>query len=150
MTRINANIDPADLCDQHLLAEYREIVRVPNHVLKHKIDVTKIPDTFRLGTGHVTFFYNKIGFLHYRFKFLKRNLNHRGIKNNIEDDSFIRVFEQHLEYFCNTNVDYANSTVVDRIIERIKSMKKVTMKGVAIDKEIYCQQLITKYGNNNI
>lgn len=147
MTRINANIDPADLCDQHLLAEYREIVRIPNHVLKHKINFTQIPDTFRLGTGHVKFFYNKIGFLHYRFNFLKHNLNHRGIKNNIEDDSFIKVFQQQPECYCNTNVNYGNSIVVDRIIERVLLMKKVTMKGIAIDKEKYCKELKTKYGN---
>lgn len=33
MTRINL-IAPAELCDQHLLAEHRELTRIPNAVAK--------------------------------------------------------------------------------------------------------------------
>lgn len=62
MTRINANIDPADLCDQHLIAEYREMVRIPNFVLTHPTKLNAIPDTYRLGTGHVNSFITKYVF----------------------------------------------------------------------------------------
>jgi len=34
MTRINIGILPHDLTDQHLLAEFRELPRIPNRVKK--------------------------------------------------------------------------------------------------------------------
>ena len=33
MTRINANIKIQTLCDAHLLAEHREITRIPEHLM---------------------------------------------------------------------------------------------------------------------
>lgn len=147
MTRINANIDPADLCDQHLIAEYREMVRIPNFVLKHPIKLNTIPDTYRLGTGHVKFFYNKIRFLHHRFVHIKMVMHSRNIKNNMEDDSFVKVSQLHPEYYRNANLNYANTIVIERIIERINNMSKVTMNGKALDKDLYCLALKTKYGN---
>ena len=35
MTRINL-VPPEELCDQHLLAEHRELTRIPNAVAKGK------------------------------------------------------------------------------------------------------------------
>lgn len=66
----------------------------------------------------------------------------------MEDDSFVKVSQLHPEYYTNTNLNYANSIVVERIIERINDMKKVTMHGKALDKDLYCLALKTKYGNN--
>ena len=62
MTRINSHINPKNLSDEHLLAEHREIKRVPKMLYKSikKGSVPKIPNKFCLGTGHVTFFYDKI------------------------------------------------------------------------------------------
>ena len=36
MTRVNVGIPPVELVDQHLLAEHREIKRIPNCVAKGK------------------------------------------------------------------------------------------------------------------
>ena len=60
MTRINC-IDPVDLLDQHLLAEYRELPRV--FKLARKLDPSEVVATYRLGTGHVKFFYDKTAWL---------------------------------------------------------------------------------------
>ena len=60
MTRINAGILPKDLTSKHLIAEHREIKRIPNCVGKGKYNMDNIPDKFKLGTGHVKFFYNKL------------------------------------------------------------------------------------------
>lgn len=69
MTRINCGIPPKQLVDKHLIAEHHEIVRIPNAVKKQgknlKMD---LPETFRLGTGHVRFFYNKLKYLHNRYR----------------------------------------------------------------------------------
>jgi len=164
MTRINANIDPADLCDQHLIAEYREMVRIPNFVLggsmtlsgvtyffldkQPKINWDLIPNRFKLGPGHVKFFYNKIRFLHHRFVLIKMTMHSRNIKNNIEDNSFKKVMEVRPELYHTVDLDYANSIVIDRIIERIQTMKKVTIHGQPVDKNEYCQRLKNKYGHS--
>ncbi|BBC78184.1 endonuclease V N-glycosylase UV repair enzyme [Escherichia phage EcS1] len=84
MTRINLT-PVSELTDQHLMAEYRELPRVFGAVRKHiaagkKVSDFKISDTFLLGTGHVTFFYNKLKFLHNRqFKLINECLK-RGFK----------------------------------------------------------------------
>ena len=80
MTRINAGIPPAELNDKHLMAEHREIKRIPNCINKGRFSMKGQPDTFTLGTGHVKFFYDKLLFLSKRYKELyleckKRNFN---------------------------------------------------------------------------
>lgn len=67
MTRINCGIDPSELTDKHLLAEHREIKRIPNCISKGKYNLNNIPHQFVLGTGHVKFFYNKLKFLLNRY-----------------------------------------------------------------------------------
>lgn len=54
MTRINVGIPPANLSNKHLLAEHREIKRLPNHLAKHG-PPSNVPAEFKLGTGHVKF-----------------------------------------------------------------------------------------------
>jgi hypothetical protein len=69
MTRINVGVEPSELSREHLLAEHREIKRIPNAVRKGKADLSKpIPSTFCLGKGHVRFFYNKLGYLLERYR----------------------------------------------------------------------------------
>ena len=90
MTRINANIDPKTLHRRHLVAELREITMVPaalKRALKTKTraDVlASIPKKFTLGTGHVRFFYDKQGFLRYRFDRLAFEMRHRGYNPDLE------------------------------------------------------------------
>ena len=67
MTRINVGIPPAELTNQHLLAEHREIKRIPNCIAKGKYNMDGIPKRFKLGTGHVKFFYNKLLYLKFRY-----------------------------------------------------------------------------------
>ena len=51
MTRINVGIQPVELTDQHLIAEHREIKRIPNCVAKGKYNMEGVPDKFKLGTS---------------------------------------------------------------------------------------------------
>ena len=67
MTRINAFIPPSELTDKHLLAEHREIKRIPNTVKSGKARIENIPEQFTLGKGHVKFFYNKLLWLYFRY-----------------------------------------------------------------------------------
>lgn len=62
MTRINC-VPVKELTDKHLLAEYRELPRISK--LAKYVD---IPSTYRMGKGHVTFFYDKGEYLRRRFE----------------------------------------------------------------------------------
>lgn len=87
MTRINL-IDPALLCNQHLMAEYRELIRIPNSVvagrMKSKYD--DMPSRYVLGSGHVKFFVNKMKWLHNRHRILFEELKHRDF--NVQEISW--------------------------------------------------------------
>ena len=78
MTRINVGIPPAELVNQHLIAEHREIKRIPNCVAKGRYNMDGIPDRFKLGTGHVKFFYNKLLYLKSRYIKLYEECISRG------------------------------------------------------------------------
>lgn len=65
MTRINC-VPVSELETKFLLAEYRELPRIS--ALAWKAVKLEIPSTYRLGTGHVKFFYDKGGFLKRRFE----------------------------------------------------------------------------------
>lgn len=93
MTRINI-IPPAELCDQHLLAEHRELTRIPNLVAKGKFSLEGQPSDYKLGTGHVKFFFDKMQFLFERYNSLHEECLARGfnVKNiwpeNLPKDEF--------------------------------------------------------------
>ena len=80
MTRINAGIPPYTLSTKHLLAEHREIKRIPNTIRSGKANLTNIPTEFNLGPGHVKFFYNKQLFLYTRYKELLTECKKRNFK----------------------------------------------------------------------
>lgn len=83
MTRINAGIDPAELTGPHLLAEHREIKRIPNVIKKGKYTLEGIPKKFKLGAGHVKFFYDKLLYLHNRYNKIHLECLKRGY--NVEN-----------------------------------------------------------------
>jgi hypothetical protein len=80
VTRINAGIRPAELVDPHLLAELREIKRIPNVVKRGRARLDGLPPQFSLGTGHVRFFYNKLGYLLNRYQELRAEAMQRGFQ----------------------------------------------------------------------
>lgn len=82
MTRINL-VPVQELSDSHLLAEAREIKRIPNCILKGKFSINKITEHYKMGRGHVSFFYNKISWLSYRYLQLYKECINRGfvVKN---------------------------------------------------------------------
>lgn len=86
MTRINV-VDPTMLSDKHLMAEYRELPRVFTAVLKlqnqgFKPSDVDIPSSYRLGAGHVKFFYDKVEYLYYRYAQLVDELKTRNFSLN--------------------------------------------------------------------
>jgi len=85
MTRINL-VQPEELSNQHLVAEYREIFMVGSALQRslkspnwHKTKQT-LPEEFTLNTGHVKFFYNKGEYLYKRYLELAKEMRRRGMK----------------------------------------------------------------------
>ena len=93
MTRINL-IPPKLLLDQHLLAEHREIKRLPKNYSKYlsSKNKTKIPECYLFGTGHVTFFFNKGEFVFNRYRELYLECLTRKFKVEDYSSSFTEEY----------------------------------------------------------
>ena len=82
MTRINL-VEPSELTDQHLIAEYREIFMVGGSLKRTLVSKSgyredRVPKRYTLNTGHVYFFYNKGKYLHKRYNELIVEMKKRG------------------------------------------------------------------------
>lgn len=109
MTRINV-IPVQDLCDQHLIAEHREMTRIPNKLASGKtnMDLSDLPKRYTVrtednlsgGKGHERFFINKLAWLRTRYGELITELKSRGFKHdnkwpvevNIDNPQFGHLF----------------------------------------------------------
>jgi len=115
MVRVNL-INPKHLADQHLVAEYLEILMLVGYVKKHPA-LDNIPPTYRLGPGHIRFFKNKLAYLRKRHDRLKAEMKKRGYKPSKE--LIISCFDkQHCKDWRPTAKDKA--IIKDRLIERVK------------------------------
>ena len=81
MTRINC-VPPSELCDQHLVAEYRELPRVFTLASRacERGGPKKLPDAYTMGKGHVLFFYDKLDYLKSRHYALVNEMLARGMR----------------------------------------------------------------------
>ena len=125
MTRINI-VEPSELKDQHLIAEYREITMVPGSLkrtLVSKIGYkeSKVPKKYTLNTVHVYFFYNKGKYLYKRYREIVIEMKLRGF-NPDKNRKFPRdIFIDNNLYndWMPTMEDY--KIIRQRIAERIAS-----------------------------
>lgn len=113
MTRINVGIDPAELPTKLLLAEHRELKRIPNMVRENRVNLTGIPARFTLGTGHVKFFYNKLGYLKDRYHKIYNECISRGCSVQYYGDSFNGIPSNLMSDY------HPSSTDREILIERI-------------------------------
>lgn len=124
MTRINV-VDPKELSRQHLVAEYREITRLPGNLtawLNRKTkapDFSEIPTEYKLGTGHVKHFFDKMLFLQKRFEAIIQEMESRGYKPKFKDSS---IFANCDKKFYNDYVPTEEAIRINR--ERIKERTK--------------------------
>lgn len=147
MTRINL-VPVQELTDQHLFAEFREIKMVPKSLRRSlqaawqrefdKNDsndfseerrrlavaavLKRIPAQFTLGTGHVSFFYDKGAYLSNRFLELREELARRGVNfdRSSKLDSAGVYAEVPITFFKNyTPTPEALILIRERIAEKI-------------------------------
>lgn len=101
MTRINI-VPVTELSRQHLIAEYKEIMRLPGNLSKSLNRKTKpfckseIPSEYKLGKGHVKFFYDKFQFLRNRFESLVAEMTRRGYNATYSDSSIFIVEDAYM------------------------------------------------------
>ena len=158
MTRINT-VHPSDLTNEWLLAEWRELPRIPNTILAGKavVNLKAIPANYKLGTGHVLFFYNKLIYLQKRHALICNELDKRNIKRDVNVCvSLDNLNSVHKQALCNdwkpSQADHG--VLIERLQERFDLRKKayhVTFEGVkhVIDCEHsfnwYCEKFLSKY-----
>ena len=92
MVRINL-IHPKYLSDQHLIAEYNEILMLIGHVKKFP-HLKNIPNNFCLGKGHIIFFKNKLGYLKDRHERVKIEMRRRGFvtSKDLDVEGYDKVY----------------------------------------------------------
>ena len=117
MTRINVGILPTELTDKHLLAEHREIKRIPNCIAKGRYNMEGIPNKFKLGKGHVKFFYNKLEYLFTRYCKLYLECKDRGFNVQNYSKAWDNLPEELLNYYEPTDID--REIVQQRINEKL-------------------------------
>jgi deoxyribonuclease (pyrimidine dimer) len=119
MTRINCGIPVKLLSDKHLLAEHREIKRIPNCIKSGRYNLNGIPDKFTLGTGHVKFFYNKLFYLKIRYMDLYNECKARGFNITFYIDAFTDLpFKLDRDYIPTLE---DKKIVVQRLLEKDKT-----------------------------
>tara|TARA_Y100001970_G_C14230849_1_gene858532 strand:- start:1480 stop:1884 length:405 start_codon:yes stop_codon:yes gene_type:complete len=99
MTRINI-IDPSELYDQHLIAEYREIFMVAGSLKRTLVSKTgykkeKVSKLYTLNKGHVYFFYNKGLYLHKRYDAIIYEMKKRGFKPDSARKFPVNIFRDN-------------------------------------------------------
>ena len=133
MTRISVGVRAIELCDAHLIKERVELVRIPNAVRTGKAVIKDIPKQFTLGTGHVKFFYDKMGYLHQRYTELTNECIARGFNITDFSDSFEGISPSLWKNYNETAQD--RTIVVERVNERLLGMKNLKYKRVPIQIE---------------
>ena len=140
MTRINI-VNPSELTDQHLIAEYREIFMVGSSLqrsLKSKNwNPKSIPKKYTLNTGHVKFFYNKGKYLSKRYDELRTEMKARGMN----PDS-TRVFKR--EQWPDELWNDWQPTIEDLKIIRERIAKRIAQKPNWYRKTNYLQIIAEK------
>jgi deoxyribonuclease (pyrimidine dimer) len=82
MVRVNI-VNPKYLTDQHLIAEYLEILMLVGYVRKYP-KAEDIPDNYCLGKGHIKFFKNKLEYLKKRHESIRKEMKKRGFATNVK------------------------------------------------------------------
>ena len=117
MTRINTGIPPVELTNKHLLAEHREIKRVPNCVSRGRYNPNNIPPKFTLGKGHVAFFYDKLLYLKNRYEQIYEECKRRNFDVQYWGDAWNDIPKSLMNDYTPTDED--RNIIRQRINERL-------------------------------
>ena len=124
MTRINSAVAPKHLTDEHLLAEHREIKRLPACLQKaiKSGSIKRVPNQFVLGTGHVLFFLNKMKFIRNRYLAIYQECLNRGFIVQSYIDNWDGLDPEYDQDYKPTETE--RDLLVQRISERLQNSPK--------------------------
>jgi len=117
MTRINVSIPPKKLTTRHLIAEHREIKRIPNTIVSGRAKIKDIPSKFTLGQGHVKFFYDKQLYLKKRYEELYDECKLRGFNVTYYGDVWNQIPDDLMNDYTPTEED--EKIIRERIREKL-------------------------------
>lgn len=146
MTRINSAIPVKYLTDEMLLAEHREIKRLPN-ILSKAIQcnsINNMPNSFRLGAGHVKFFLNKMLFVFNRYKVIRNEFILRNFNVADYSSNFLNIDDKYMNDYTPTRDEF--SLLKERITERIINSNKKYFHyyGKRISKSEACSLILDR------
>jgi len=119
MVRINL-IPAINLADQHLVAEYNEILMLLGYVKKYP-ELCIIPSKYTLGKGHILFFKNKIKYLKIRHELLKKEMKNRSFNANKTIN--LKLFDKKLIHDWTPTIKDVE-IIKNRLISKIKLKPK--------------------------
>jgi deoxyribonuclease (pyrimidine dimer) len=119
MVRVNL-INPKFLSDQHLIAEYNEILMLEGYVRKYPKICGDEPREYCLGKGHIKFFKNKLSYLHKRHELLKKEMRKRRF--NAQKSMNIKKLPKILHGDYNPDRK-ALRIISKRIMQKLKNKK---------------------------
>lgn len=124
MTRINAGILPTELCDQHLVAEYRELPRMRAMAidrLSRFLGPGPRPDLPTLGAGHMAYFLPFGWWLRDRWLALCAEMRHRRFTVNLEWRDYPEALAG---WMPERHEELARPLLIDRIALRLRGMPR--------------------------
>lgn len=120
MTRINT-LAPVLLPTPWLMAEYRELPRIINAAVKG-VSLEGMPLAYRMGPGHVKFFYNKLHWLAFRHYHIRLELKHRFPDTVFKismADTFVQL-SRHKPELCRPSIWYPSAADHETCLGRLR------------------------------
>ena len=138
MTRINVGYAVRLLVNKHLMAEHRELKRIPNVVSRGRYNLKTAPKEFTLGKGHVSFFYDKLGYLKERYIELYNECRARGLNVQNYESSWDNVPPELMNGYTPTERDIRIITerITDRLANPIAKQKKDILNEQRLQEDI--------------
>lgn len=150
MTRINYGILPKHLPDKLLLAEHREIKRIPKVYEKalKSGSINRIPKSFTLGIGHVLYFIDKPSYTYHRYISIYNECLLRGFKVEDYSNNWY-IYKLHPIKDTSKRASYKEvQIIINRLIDRAVQFKYPTLRyeGLPYSKWEFINLLKEKYG----
>lgn len=84
--------------------------------------IIDIPPKFKLGSGHVKFFYNKLGYLKNRYEEIYKECINRNFKVSYYGDCWIDIPTHLMNDYIPTEHD--KNIIEERILERLNNKQQ--------------------------
>jgi deoxyribonuclease (pyrimidine dimer) len=138
MVRINI-IHPRYLTDQHLIAEYNEILMLLAYVRRYPKKDCMGVERFTLGKGHMKFFKDKLLYIKRRHDAIREEMSARGYRASKLVD--ISMYPRELLNDWSPS-DEDLSIIKQRIIEKISKKRSYYTYHRKVIDELYMDMLI--------